>query len=125
MKYTGQIEFTIEEQNEEVVISHMPITPGNCNPYGTVHAGAIIWFADVTATVLAMGGQSSPEDAQNFQLAIDLHTTLMSNQREGVLQAEARFVKKGRRVSVVRTQVTGSNGRLLAEVTTTHIPAKA
>jgi acyl-coenzyme A thioesterase PaaI-like protein len=33
-------------------------------------------------------------------------------------------VKKGRRVSVVRTAVTGENGRLLAEVTTTHIPAK-
>ena len=124
MKYTGQIEFTIEEQNEEVVVSQMPVTPGICNPYGTVHAGAMVWFADVTATILAMGGQASPEDAQNFQLAIDIHTTLMRNQREGVLRAEARFVKKGRRVSVVRTQVTGENGRLLAEVTTTHIPAK-
>lgn len=124
MKYTGNIEFTIEEQNEEVVISHMPITPGICNPYGTVHAGAMIWFADVTATVLAMGGAKSPEDAHNFQLAIDLHTALIANQREGVLRAEARFVKKGRRVSVVRTAVTGENGRLLAEVTTTHIPAR-
>jgi uncharacterized protein (TIGR00369 family) len=124
IKYTGNIEFTIEEQNEEVVISQMPVTPGICNPYGTVHAGAMIWFADVTATLLAMGGTASPEDAQNFQLAIDLHTTLISNQREGVLRAEARFVKKGRRVSVVRTAVTGENGRLLAEVTTTHIPAK-
>jgi uncharacterized protein (TIGR00369 family) len=124
MKYTGNIEFTIEEQNEEVVIGQMPITPGICNPYGTVHAGAMIWFADVTATILAMGGAASPVDAQNFQLAIDLHTALISNQREGVLRAEARFVKKGRRVSVVRTAVTGENGRLLAEVTTTHIPAK-
>jgi uncharacterized protein (TIGR00369 family) len=124
MNYTGNIEFTIEEQSEDVVISHMPVTPGICNPYGTVHAGAMIWFADVTATVLAMGGQTSPEAAQNFQLAIDLHSTLMSNQRDGMLRAEARFVKKGRRVSVVRTQVTGENGRLLAEVTTTHIPAK-
>ena len=124
MNYTGSIQFTIEEQGEEVVISHMPITQGICNPYGTVHAGAMIWFADVTATILAMGGQASPEDAQNFQLAIDLHTTLIGNQREGILKAEARFVKKGRRVSVVRTAVTGENGRLLAEVTTTHVPAK-
>ncbi len=125
MEYKGQIEFTIEQQSEEMVISQMPITPGICNPYGTVHAGAMIWFADVTATVLAMGGQTSPEDAQNFQLAIDLHTTLIGNQREGVLRAESRFVKKGRRVSVVRTAVTGADGRLLAEITTTHIPAKS
>lgn len=34
-----------------------------------------------------------------------------------------RFVKKGRRVTVVRTRVTGDKGRLLAEVTTTHVPA--
>ena len=125
MEYKGQIEFTIEQQSEEMVISQMPITPGICNPYGTVHAGAMIWFADVTATVLAMGGQTSPEDAQNFQLAIDLHTTLIGNQREGMLRAESRFVKKGRRVSVVRTAVTGADGRLLAEITTTHIPAKS
>ena len=125
MEYKGQIEFTIEQQSEEVVISQMPITPGICNPYGTVHAGAMIWFADVTATVLAMGGQTTPEDAQNFQLAIDLHTTLIGNQREGMLRAESRFVKKGRRVSVVRTAVTGADGRLLAEITTTHIPAKS
>ena len=124
MKYTGNIEFTIEEQNEEVVISQMPVTSGICNPYGTVHAGAMIWFADVTATVLAMGGAASAEDAQNFQLAIDLHTALIGNQRQGVLRAEARYVKKGRRVSVVRTAVTGESGRLLAEITTTHIPAK-
>ena len=125
MEYKGQIEFTIEQQSEEVIISQMPITPGICNPYGTVHAGAMIWFADVTATVLAMGGQTTPEDAQNFQLAIDLHTTLIGNQREGMLRAESRFVKKGRRVSVVRTAVTGADGRLLAEITTTHIPAKS
>jgi uncharacterized protein (TIGR00369 family) len=124
MKYTGNIEFTIEEQSADAVMSQMPVTPGICNPFGTVHAGAMIWFADVTATILAMGGAASPEDAQNFQLAIDLHTTLIGNQREGVLRAEARFVKKGRRVSVVRTRVTGENGRLLAEVTTTHIPAQ-
>ena len=124
MKYTGNIEFTIEEQSQEVVIGQMPITPGICNPYGTVHAGALIWFADVTATVLAMGGASSPTDAQNFQLAIDLHTALIGNQRQGILRAEARFVKKGRRVSVVRTSVTGEGDRLLAEVTTTHIPAR-
>ena len=58
-----------------------------------------------------------------FPLAVDLHATLLRNQRKGEIQAEARFVCQGRRVCVVRTRVTGNEGQLLAEVTTTHIPA--
>jgi hypothetical protein len=34
------------------------------------------------------------------------------------------FVKRGRRLSVVRTTVTGAGGKLLADVTTSHVPAE-
>lgn len=34
------------------------------------------------------------------------------------------FVKRGRQLSVVRTTITGAEGRLVAEVTTSHMPAK-
>jgi hypothetical protein len=33
----------------------------------------------------------------------------------------ASFVKKGRTLSVVRTEVRGANNRLLADVTTSHV----
>jgi hypothetical protein len=33
------------------------------------------------------------------------------------------LVRRGRRMIVVRTRVLGKHDRLLAEVTTTHIPA--
>jgi len=48
---------------------------------------------------------------------------LLGNQREGEIIAEARFVRSGKRVTVVPTPVTGAQGQLLAEVTTTHVPA--
>ena len=51
----GSIEFTIIERSEERVVSEMPILAGIKNPFGVVHAGAIVWFADVTATVLVRG----------------------------------------------------------------------
>jgi acyl-coenzyme A thioesterase PaaI-like protein len=33
------------------------------------------------------------------------------------------LVRRGARIIVVRTRITGEDDRLLAEVTTTHIPA--
>ena len=120
---TGAIEFFIEERANDRVISSMPVKEGILNPFGTVQAGAMLWLADVTATVLALGNIEIGPDGKGFPLAINLTTSLLGNQREGQIKAEARYVRNGKRVKVVRTRVTGDTGRLLAEVTTTHIPA--
>jgi 1,4-dihydroxy-2-naphthoyl-CoA hydrolase len=50
-----------------------------------------------------------------------LNANFTSNQREGVLTARATFVKKGRTLSVVRTSVYGTDERLVADVTTSHV----
>jgi len=42
----------------------MPFTSGVLNPYGTVQAGAMIWLADVTASVLALEGQTIEENGK-------------------------------------------------------------
>ena len=63
------------------------------------------------------------EGISGFPLAVSLNANVLSNQKDGVFRATARFVKKGRRLTVVRTVVTGADGKLIAEVTTTHIPA--
>jgi 1,4-dihydroxy-2-naphthoyl-CoA hydrolase len=120
---TGDIEFFIEERSEDFVVSRMPTSKGTLNPFGTIHAGAMLWLADVTATVLAIGDTQIGDKGQGFPLAINLNANLLGNQRGGVIRAEARFVRKGKRVTVVRTQVTGDDGKLLAEVTTNHVPA--
>ena len=124
MKVEGRIEFQIVEQTPERVTSEMPIQTGIKNPHGGVHAGAMLWFADVTATYLAMGSTEAREGMSGFPLAITLNANFASNQREGKLKAIASFVKKGRTVSVVRTTVFGENDKLIAEVTTTHISSK-
>ena len=120
---SGELEFFIEERNEDCVVSRMPVIPGACNPFGTVQAGAMIWMADVTATVLAIGSAELGQKGQGFPLAINVNANLLSNQREGDIFAEARFVRRGKRVTVIRTRIIGNNDRLLAEVTTTHVPA--
>ena len=119
----GELEFFIEERRKDRVVSRMPVIPGTLNPFGTVQAGAMLWMADVTATVLAIGSADLGEKGQGFPLAINVNANLLGNQRGGEILAEARFVRQGKRVTVVRTRVTGEEGRLLAEVTTTHVPA--
>ena len=119
----GELEFFIEERKEDRVVSRMPVGQGALNPFGTVQAGAMLWLADVTATVLAIGSAELGEKGQGFPLAININANLLGNQRGGEILAEARFVRQGKRVTVVRTRVTGDSGRLLAEVTTTHVPA--
>ena len=126
MKIEGNIEFYVVEQVPERVVSEMPILPGIRNPYGVVNAGAILWFADVTATILVMGPSSIPtEGMAGFPLAITLNANFVSNQKDGTFKAVATFVKKGKSVSVVRTIVYGKSDRLIADVTTNHVAAKS
>lgn len=121
MRIQGQIDFTITERTSDRVTGEMPIISGIKNPFGTVHAGAILWFADVAATVLAMNSGSASEGMKGFPLAISLNANLLGNQKEGALLAIASFVKKGKAVSVVRTVVSGTDGKLIADVTTSHV----
>jgi len=124
MKVQGNIEFTILDQTPEQVISEMPIQPGILNPFGVVHAGAMLWFADVTATVLAMGSLHFTEGMSGFPLAINLNANFLGNQKTGKLKAVSLFVKKGKTVSVVRTTVYGEGDKLIADVSTSHVAAK-
>lgn len=123
MQVQGNITFDIIEQCAERVVGRMPVQPGILNPYGTVHAGATLWFADVCATVLAFGSADMHAGQAGFPLAIALNAQLLGNQRSGTFIATAEYVKKGRRLSVVRTRVIGDDQRQIAEITTSHVPA--
>lgn len=123
MHVKGQIEFSIVEQSTDKVVGEMPVQRGILNPFGTAHAGATLWFADVCATLLAFGGSEMAPGAAGFPLAISLDAKLLGNQKDGMFRATSVYVKKGKRLSVVRTTVTGDNGRLIADVTTSHVPA--
>ncbi len=124
MEVNGHIQFTVIEQSADEVVSEMPIQPGILNPYGTVHAGATLWFADVTATVLVLAGTQTSAGMQGFPLAINLNANLAGNSHEGTFIARARYVKRGKSVSIVRTTVTDRSGKLIADVTTSHVASK-
>lgn len=124
MELHGQINFTLVKQSADEVISEMPIQPGILNAFGTVHAGATLWLADVTATVLVLEGAKAEEGMQGFPLAINLNANLAGNSKSGTFVAKSIYVKRGRYVSIVRTTVTDSDGKLIADVTTSHVLSK-
>lgn len=124
MQVNGNINFTIVSQTADEVCGEMPVQSGILNPFGVAHAGAMLWFADVCATVLAFGKTEMVAGASGFPLAINLSAALLGNQKNGVFHARSVFVKRGRTLNVVRTTVTGEAGRLIAEITTSHIPAR-
>jgi acyl-coenzyme A thioesterase PaaI-like protein len=70
MIFTGSIEFSVIERSDDRVVSEMPIIDGIKNPNGIVQAGAILWFADVTASLLVMGSFQPSEGMKGFPLAI-------------------------------------------------------
>ena len=117
----GSLTFTITERSADRTVSEMPIAAGLLNPFGVVNAGAILWLADVTATVLVFGPGEPAAGAAGFPLSIQLSASLLANQGEGLFRATATWVRRGRTVSVVRTLVHGANDRLIADVTTSHV----
>src|SRR5882724_4395118 len=96
-EWHGEIAFSLVEQSAERVVARMTVGDGVRNPFGTVHAGAMIWMADVAAT-MAIGEGGLAPDGKGFPLAIDLHAALVGNQRAGEIEAEARIVRRGHRV---------------------------
>jgi 1,4-dihydroxy-2-naphthoyl-CoA hydrolase len=124
MHVKGTIEFTVTEQSAEKVVGEMPVQAGILNPFGIAHAGAMLWFADVCATILAKGKTQIAPGAAGFPLGVSLNANIVANQTDGVFKATSVFVRRGRQLSVVRTTITGKEGRLIADVTTSHIPAQ-
>lgn len=101
----------------------MAVTQDVKNPYGIVQAGALLWLADVTASILILENGDRAADGSGFPLAVNLHCSFIGNVKEGEVKARASFVRNGNRLKVVRTVITGNDNHILAEITTTHLGA--
>ena len=108
--------------DDEHAVARLVIADFHKTPVGAVHAGTLLALADGTATILANRVNGIGGAAGGFMVSIDLHAVMLANQGEGELTATARVVRRGRRVTVIRTEVTGADGRVLTDVTTTHVP---
>ncbi len=95
------------------------------NPTGNINGGVIISLADNLSTGVANRYYSEKFSESVFMVGVDLHASMLGNQSGGTIKARAEPVRVGKRVTVIRTTVTGDDGRLLADITTTHVPVAA
>lgn len=113
----------ITEATDDYVRAVVEIQKHHQNPTGAIHGGVFVSLADNVATAMANRAHKAIDGDERFMVGIDLHASMIGNQQGGTITFEARPVRVGRRVAFIRTTVTGDGGRILAEVTTTHVPA--
>ena len=92
------------------------------NPTGNINGGVLISLADNLATGVANRHWQEKTGERAFLVGVDLHAVMLTNQQGGTITAKSEPVRVGRRIVVIRTQVTGKDNKVLAEITTTHIP---
>ena len=85
----------------------MEVCPNSTNGYGMVHGGALYALADNAA------GSAVHTDGRDYVTQSGtLH--FLSNQSQGVVRAEARVRRRGRRTALAAVDITGDGGALLA-----------
>ena len=113
------------EMGDDPSESHITIEPHHQNPTGNINGGVMLALADNLSTGVANRAYHDKFGEQVFMVGVDLHASMLSNQQGGKIVARAAPVRVGKRVTVIRTQVFGDGERLLAELTTTHVPVAA
>lgn len=122
-RFREHMGFDTGEVDAEHAVIQIDIEDRHRSPRGLLHGGALLALADAAATSLAIRSNAVDTGGDGRPMAvIDVHAVIVGNQDAGRVRAEARLVRRGRRVTVVRVAVTGADGQLLAEMTTTHVP---
>jgi acyl-coenzyme A thioesterase PaaI-like protein len=124
MNFQGEIEYTITEHSPEFVLAEMPVRAGILNPDGVVNPGAMLWFADACAVVLAYDKNELAPGTAGVLTSIGINADIVGNQKDGVLKALSKFIKDASELSTVRTIITGTDDLLIADVTTSYIVAR-
>lgn len=112
---------TVLEVKDGYARGQLPLSPQVMQPTRVFHAGAIVVLADEVASAAIHGGPASGDLARKlFPYSIQLSVNLLTNDPVGPLTAEAKVVRKGR-ITVVDTEVKGSQGQMVALMTSTHM----
>ena len=111
------------EVTDEHVVTRMPFKPALQQLTGLFHAGALLGFADGTATMACLHAvdQTGAADGARFPLAIQVSANLIRNTGTGTVTGEARLLHRGRTTMVAETTVRDEQGRTLVIMTSTYL----
>lgn len=122
MTFDEFVGMRFHEDETGTEVCFLEVQPHHCNPTGNINGAVFLSMADNLSTGAANDAYFAKTGERKFMVGIDLHAVMLANQVGGTVTAVSKPVRVGRRVTVIRTQVFGDGGLLLAEVTSTHVP---
>ncbi len=93
------------------LVAEVEIGPQHLQPHGIVHGGL---YATIVETMGSVGASVQVWESGKAIVGLDNNTSFYRATGEGTLTAKAAPVKLGRRSQVWRTDIFGSNGKLMA-----------
>lgn len=109
--------FEIDTLDEEHILLRLPVGKQHLRPGGTVNGPALMTLAD-TATYLLVLAHLGPVA---LAVTTSLNINFMRKPQPGLLLAEARLLKLGKRIAVAEVRIYGNEStELYAHATVTY-----
>lgn len=106
--FTKSLGFTVHEMGKDYVSLEAGVTKEHCNGYGALHGGYLMALADCAA------GYAAFTDGRHY-VTQSSHMSFLKNVSSGKIFINARVLKRGRLVSVVRVEIFSGEECLLCE----------
>ena len=122
-----ELQFEIREVNDEHVQTQMG--PTSFSTFRGSYIGpALVAFAEHTAGLLAAytpDPNINPQSTKASVVCTQMNINFIASAQEGAILGEATWLRRGRRQSLLTTQLHDQTGRLLLHMVSTHVPAIA
>ena len=117
MPFAALVGVELTETSPELVRGTLDFAPERCTAGSLLHGGAVMALADSCGGVCAF--LNLPEGAIGTA-TIESKSNFLRGVREGTITASTRPLHRGRTLAVLETEITRSDGALIAKVTQTQ-----
>ena len=113
MPFAAGMDVRLEHAEPDEVVAVLSWAPQLCTSGGVMHGGALMTLADSAGALVAFLGLAEGESTAT----ITSTTQLFRPVKRGMVRAVARPLHRGRTSVTVQTQLSGDDGRLVAQTT--------
>ncbi len=107
--------FSLTEFGKDRAVVEIEVGPQHANPMGTVHGGVL---CDISDAAMGSAWASGLENRESFT-TIELKINFFRPVFKGLLRAEARVIRRGRKIGYIECDVTDDHGRMVARAAST------
>lgn len=117
------LQIEVVEVSAERTVARMPIGPRVFQPFGILHGGASVALAETAASIAATA--AAPEGF--IAVGLEINANHLRPMQQGVLEAVATPLHRGRNTHVWRIELHDEQGRRVCEArcTLAIVPAEA